>query len=79
MEEDAESLVVRRGCTLEVFKDDDCDGQSHIFTARRDRDLFIKDIEDAGDDDYEDQGLDEVDTDDLDDFGNILMPSFHDF
>ena len=54
---------------MEVFNDDDCTGKSFTFSARRDRDLFIKDIEDADDDDYDDQGLDEVDTDDLDDFG----------
>jgi len=68
LEEDAESIAVRRGCTLEVFNDDDCTGKSFTFSARNDKDLFIKDIEDGDDDDYEDEGLDFVDTDDLDDF-----------
>jgi len=68
LEEDAESIAVRRGCTLEVFNDDDCTGKSFTFSARNDKDLFIKDLEDGDDDDYEDEGLDFVDTDDLDDF-----------
>merc|ERR1712029_977080 len=63
LEEDAESIAVRRGCTLEVFNDDDCTGKSFTFSARNDKDLFIKDLEDGDDDDYEDEGLDFVDTD----------------
>ena len=73
LEEDAESIAVRRGCTLEVFNDDDCTGKSFTFSARNDKDLFIKDIEDGDDDDYEDEGLDFVDTDDLDDFGKFFQ------
>ena len=68
MDEDAESIAVRRGCTLEVFNDERCTGESFVFTAKNDKDLFIKDIEDDDDDDFEDEGFDIVDTDDLDDF-----------
>ena len=68
MKEDAESLAVRRGCTLEVFNDDRCTGESFVFTAKNNRDLFVKDIEDDDDDEFEDEGFDIVDTDDLEDF-----------
>merc|ERR1712012_1377570 len=73
MKEDAESLAVRRGCTLEVFNDDRCTGESFVFTAKNDRDLFVKDIEDDDDDEFEDEGFDIVDTDDLDDFEESIQ------
>merc|ERR1712062_956561 len=55
LEEDAESIAVRRGCTLEVFNDDDCTGKSFTFSARNDKDLFIKDLESGDDDDYDEE------------------------
>merc|ERR1719150_626182 len=50
LDKDAESIAVRRGCTLEVFKEKDCDGSSFIFTAKPNKDMFIRSIDDAEDD-----------------------------
>ena len=54
---DIESLVVRRGCTLEVFKKSDCTGAKYTFKAalsknhhwdRIERDLEGSDAHDFG-------------------------------
>ena len=43
---DIESFVLRRGCTLRVYKDSDFSDSEYIFTAPQHRDLMIKDLED---------------------------------
>ncbi len=55
--DDIESLVVRKGCTLEVFKDSDCTGSKYTFRANNAEDLIVKELEDS----------------DADDFGNIFI------
>ena len=43
---DIESFVLRRGCTLRVYKDSDFSDSEYIFTAPSHRDLMIRDLED---------------------------------
>ena len=75
IQENAESIAVRRGCTLEVFKDLGCFGKSFIFTAKNDTELFIKDLGEGEVEDYQDD-LDIVDTDDMDDFSKLFFYLF---
>ena len=50
---DIESLVVRKGCTLEVFKDSDCSGGKYTFRADKGQDLIVKELEDSDADDFD--------------------------
>ena len=43
---DIEAIVVRKGCTLRVYKDSDFTDGEYVFSAPTNRDLFIKDLED---------------------------------
>ena len=49
---DVESIVVRRGCTLRVYKDSDFSDGEYVFSAPTNTDLFIKDLEDDSSTEY---------------------------
>jgi hypothetical protein len=49
---DIESLVVRKGCTLEVFKDSDYSGGKYTFVAPPNADLIWRELEDSVADDF---------------------------
>jgi len=51
--DDIESLVVRKGCVLEAFKDSDCTGDRAVFRAENDRDLIVDELEDSKYDDFD--------------------------
>ena len=44
---DIESLVVRKGCTLEVFKKADCTGAKYTFKAGNNWDRIERELEDS--------------------------------
>ena len=51
--DDIESLVVRKGCVLEVFQESDCTGAKATFDARdKSQDLIIEELEDSDYDDF---------------------------
>ena len=50
--DDIESLIVRRGCNLEVFKDSDCTGDKYTFRAKNNEDLVVEELEDSDADDF---------------------------
>merc|ERR1719433_411156 len=58
---DIESAVVRRGCTLEIWKGSKFEGESYILVAKNNEDLIVKDFEDEDRD--EDGDLEEFDND----------------
>ena len=49
---DIEALVVRKGCSLQVYDKRDCFGESHTFEAQKNRDLIIRELEDGPFDDF---------------------------
>ena len=49
---DIESIVVKKGCALKVYKDSDFSDGEYTFTAPANRDLFIKDLEDDDNTEY---------------------------
>eukprot|EP00093_Oithona_nana_P002949 02949.XXX_4743_4068_1 [CDS] Oithona nana genome sequencing. len=58
-EDDIESIVVNANCTLTIYKDTDCEGESYILQAAARKDLIIKDLEEESRD--EDGDLEEFD------------------
>ena len=51
--DDIESLVVRKGCILQAFKESDCTGAKATFDAtNRSSDLIIEELEDSAYDDF---------------------------
>jgi hypothetical protein len=46
------SLVVKKGCTLEVFKDSDYSGGRYTFVALPNKDLIWKQLKDSAADDF---------------------------
>ena len=50
--DDIESLVVRKGCVLEAFKESDCTGDRAVFRADNDRDYIVEELEDSKYDDF---------------------------
>jgi hypothetical protein len=45
--DEIESLVVKKGCTLEVFKEDDYSGDKYTFVAPQNQDLLVDDLDDS--------------------------------
>jgi hypothetical protein len=45
--DDIESLVVKKGCTLEVFKNSDCSGDKYTFVAPQNQDLLVDDLDNS--------------------------------
>merc|ERR1719384_3119914 len=43
-EDDIESMVVNANCTLTIYKDTDCEGESYILQAAARKDLIIRDL-----------------------------------
>merc|ERR1711884_298890 len=58
-EDDIESMVVNANCTLTIYKDTDCEGESYILQAAARKDLIIRDLEEESRD--EDGDLEEFD------------------
>merc|ERR1712241_157389 len=58
-EDDIESMVVNANCTLTIYKDTDCKGESYILQAAARKDLIIRDLEEESRD--EDGDLEEFD------------------
>merc|ERR1719225_2064139 len=54
-----ESMVVNANCTLTIYKDTDCEGESYILQAAARKDLIIRDLEEESRD--EDGDLEEFD------------------
>ena len=50
--DDIESLVVKKGCTLEVFKDSDCTGDKYTFRAKPDQDLIVEELDESDAEDF---------------------------
>ena len=51
--DDIESLVVRKGCRLDAFRESDCTGAKATFDARnKSQDLIIEELEDSDYDDF---------------------------
>ena len=51
--DDIESLVVRKGCRLDAFRESDCTGAKATFDARdKTQDLIIEELEDSDYDDF---------------------------
>lgn len=57
---DVESIVVRRGCTLRVYKDSDFSDGEYVFSAPTNTDLFIKDLEDDSSTEYLNEEIESV-------------------
>ena len=46
------SLVVRKGCVLEVFKESDCTGAKYTFRAESDEDLIVEELDESDAEDF---------------------------
>ena len=50
--DDIESLVVRKGCVLEVFQESDCTGAKYTFRAESDEDLIVEELDESDAEDF---------------------------
>ena len=50
--DDIESLVVRKGCVLEVFQESDCTGSKYTFRAESDEDLIVEELDESDAEDF---------------------------
>jgi len=57
---DIESFVVRKGCTLKVYKDSDWTDSEYIFTAPNNQDLIVKDLESSSATEYLDNDIESL-------------------
>lgn len=53
--DDIESLVVRKGCTLTVYKESDCTGRSYTFRASNMEDMIVDELEDSDAKDFDEK------------------------
>jgi len=51
--DDIESLVVRKGCVLEVFQESDCTGAKYTFRAESDEDLIVEELDESDAEDFD--------------------------